>query len=173
MTATVRTQPLTTGVFAPFGDVIEVPDASGITINQGNCQRYHDLAQLAFFEGGQAGISLFDARPRRFPYTLDLLERHPLGAQAFLPMTQAPFLVIVAPEQHGIPGTPLAFLTAPGQGVNYHPGTWHGVLTPLAAPGLFAVVDRIGAGDNLEEYWLPEPVTILADEALAPIDSTG
>ncbi|MEM9780826.1 MAG: ureidoglycolate lyase, partial [Pseudomonadota bacterium] len=94
------------------------------------------------------------------PYRLEMLERHPLGAQAFLPMTQNPFLVIVAPDAEGRPGPPRAFLTAPGQGVNYHRGTWHGVLTPLHAPGLFAVVDRIGPGQNLEEHWLDQPLTI-------------
>ncbi len=89
-----------------------------------------------------------------------MMERHPLGSQAFLPMSLQPFLVIVAPDAGGRPGAPVAFLTGPGQGVNYHRGTWHGVLTPLHAPGLFAVVDRIGEGSNLEEYWFEEPYEI-------------
>jgi ureidoglycolate lyase len=155
----IRIEPLTAEAFAPFGDVLEVSGDPDKIINQGNCGRWHDLAALDM-GGGRAGISLFNARPRALPYTLDMLERHPLGAQAFLPMTQEPFLVIVAPDAVGKPGTPRAFLTAPGQGVNYHRGTWHGVLTPLSEPGLFAVVDRIGEGDNLEEHWLEDPVTI-------------
>ena len=73
-----------------------------------------------------------------------------------------PWLVIVAPDAGGIPGTPLAFLAAPGQAVNLHRGTWHGVLTPLHAPGLFAVIDRIGAGANLEEYPLTDPWIVTA-----------
>ncbi|MGB0798075.1 MAG: ureidoglycolate lyase, partial [Planktomarina sp.] len=109
------------------------------------------------------GISLFNAVPRTLPYTLDLVERHPEGSQAFLPMTEHPFLVIVAPDVDGAPGTPLAFVTQPGQGINFHIGTWHGVLTPLFAPGLFAVVDRIGATDNLQEHWFETPFTILGD----------
>ncbi|MHA3979456.1 ureidoglycolate lyase [Halovulum sp. GXIMD14794] len=155
----IRIEPLTAEAFAPFGDVLEVSGDPDKIINQGNCGRWHDLAALDM-DGGRAGISLFNARPRALPYTLDMLERHPLGAQAFLPMTQEPFLVIVAPDAGGKPGTPRAFLTAPGQGVNYHRGTWHGVLTPLSEPGLFAVVDRIGEGNNLEEHWLEDPVTI-------------
>lgn len=157
----IRAEPLTAEAFAPFGDVLEVSGDPDKIINQGNCGRWHDLAALDM-GGGRAGISLFKARPRALPYTLDMLERHPLGAQAFLPMTQEPFLVIVAPDAGGKPGTPRAFLTAPGQGVNYHRGTWHGVLTPLAEPGLFAVVDRIGEGDNLQEHWLDVPHTITA-----------
>ena len=109
------------------------------------------------FGTGRAGISVFDADPRNLPYDFDLVERHPDGSQAFLPMTTAPFLVIVAPDEAGRPGAPRAFLTAPGQGINLHRGTWHGVLTPLAAPGLFAVVDRIGEGPNLEEYRYSAP----------------
>ena len=77
-------------------------------------------------------------------------------------MHQNPYLVIVAPDADGAPGRPMAFLAAPGQGVNYHRGTWHGVLTPLHAPGLFAVVDRIGDGANLEEAWFDAPFIVEA-----------
>ena len=144
-------QPLTPAGFAPFGDVLECSGAADLIINQGMCGRFHDRAKMDFAHGA-AGISLFDAIPRSFPYTFDLVERHPLGSQAFIPMHQNPFLVIVAADQDGLPGTPLAFLTSPGQGINIHRNTWHGVLTPLSAPGLFAVIDRIGPEPNLEEF---------------------
>ena len=75
-------------------------------------------------------------------------------------MSEAPWLVIVAPDDDGVPGAPLAFLPAPGQGVNILRNTWHGVLTPLAEPGLFAVVDRIGTSANLDEYPLDPPYVI-------------
>lgn len=152
-------QPLTAAAFAPFGDVLELKDSPDKIINQGMCGRHHDLARLDFADG-RAGISLFDARPRTLPYELTMVERHPEGSQAFIPMTRKPFLVIVAPDEDGRPGTPLAFETRSGQGINFHRGTWHGVLTPLHAPGLFAVVDRIGAGTNLEEYWFDTPYTV-------------
>lgn len=158
MTA-ILTQPLTAAAFAPYGDVLELKSQPDKLINQGLCGRHHDLAEMDF-HGGRAGISLFDAQPRSFPHTLDMVERHPDGSQAFIPMSQTRFLVIVAPDQDGKPGTPLAFETAPGQSINLHRGTWHGVLTPLSAPGMFAVVDRIGDGDNLEEYWFDTPYTV-------------
>ncbi|MGV6849228.1 MAG: ureidoglycolate lyase [Marinibacterium sp.] len=151
--------PLTQAAFAPFGDVLSTDGAPDKIINQGLCGRYHDRAQMDF-ANGRAGISLFLAQPRELPMTLDLVERHPDGSQAFLPMTDCPFLVIVAPDAGGKPGRPLAFRTQPGQGVNYHRGTWHGVLTPLHAPGRFAVVDRIGPGANLEEYRFPVPYKV-------------
>ncbi|MFO7757820.1 MAG: ureidoglycolate lyase, partial [Roseovarius sp.] len=109
--------------------------------------------------GGRAGISLFDAAPRSLPYRLDLLERHPEGSQAFLPMHRNPWLVIVA-NPGDIPGAVHAFLAGAGQGVNLHRGTWHGVLSPLHVPGVFAVVDRIGDTANLQEYPLDPPVLI-------------
>lgn len=159
MNKTVLIQPLTAEAFKPYGDVLDASGTPDKIINQGLCGRFHDLARLDFAHG-RAGISLFRAQPRALPLTLDMVERHPDGSQAFLPMSEHPFLVIVAPDQGGVPGHPLAFLTQPGQGVNYHRGTWHGVLTPLHEPGLFAVVDRIGDGPNLQEHWFDQPFTI-------------
>jgi ureidoglycolate lyase len=160
---TIVAQPLTADAFSPFGEVLDTSGAPDRLINQGLCGRYHDRARLDFADG-RAGISLFDAEPRALPYRLDMVERHPDGSQAFLPMTQAPFLVIVAPDAGGTPGRPVAFLTAPGQGINLARGTWHGVLTPLSAPGLFAVVDRIGPGANLEEHWFDSPWTVVTED---------
>lgn len=159
----LRPQPLTSAAFSPFGDVLDVAGTPDKIINAGLCGRFHDRARLDFgaASGGRAGISLFDAVPRELPYSFDLVERHPEGSQAFLPMSLQPFLVIVAPDEGGKPGTPLAFLTAPGQGINLLRNTWHGVLTPLHAPGLFAVVDRIGAGPNLQEHLYPQAFTVL------------
>lgn len=151
-------QPLTQAAFAPFGDVLEATGEPDRIINAGLCDRFHDLARLDFTgKDARAGISLFRSRARTLPYTLDMMERHPLGSQAFLPMSPDPFMVIVAPDDAGRPGTPLAFLTSPGQGVNYHRNTWHGVLTPLVDNALFAVMDRIGDGENLEEFVFDEP----------------
>lgn len=156
----IHPAPLTAEAFAPFGDVLEATGAPDRMINEGLCGRYHDRARLDFGPGGRSGISLFKAEPRALPYRLTLLERHPLGSQAFIPMAPEPFLVIVAPDAGGKPGAPRAFLTAPGQAINFLRGTWHGVLTPLAPPGLFAVIDRIGEGVNLEEYRLADPIDI-------------
>ncbi len=156
-------QPLTAKAFAPFGDVLDATGTADKLINQGLCERHHDRAALDFGPDGQAGISIFNAKARALPYQLDLVERHPKGSQAFLPMHGNPWLVIVA-EAGDQPGDIHAFLAAPHQGINFHRGTWHGVLTPVAEPGLFAVVDRIGTTPNLEEHWLDQPVLITAPE---------
>ncbi|EET48008.1 ureidoglycolate lyase [Thalassobium sp. R2A62] len=156
----IQCQPLTRDAFAPFGEVLECAGSPDKIINQGLCGRFHDQAEMDFGPDGRAGISLFDAEPRSLPFTLDLMERHPEGSQAFVPMTEHPFLVIVASDKDGRPDDVQAFITAAGQGVNYHRNVWHGVLTPLHAPGLFAVIDRIGDTPNLEEHWLETPLSI-------------
>lgn len=160
MTGVISSEPLTAAAFAPYGDVLEGIGAPDKIINQGKCGRYHDLAELDFTDG-RAGISLFDAAPRSFPYTLDMMERHPDGSQAFVPMSEAPFLIIVAENLGNAPGTPRAFLSNGAQGINFHRGTWHGVLTPLSAPGRFMVIDRIGDGPNLEEHWFDAAFTVI------------
>ncbi len=158
----IRTAPLTPDAFAAFGDVLDISGEPDKIINQGQCGRFHDRAVLDFVDG-RAGISLFNANPRALPYKLDMVERHPEGSQAFIPMTHQPFLIVVAPDAGGRPGDPLAFVSEPGQAVNYHRGTWHGVLTPLYGTGLFAVVDRIGDGCNLEEFWFDTPYEIVRE----------
>jgi ureidoglycolate lyase len=115
---------------------------------------------MDFGPEGRAGISIFQAEARALPYTCALVERHPEGSQAFVPMSADPFLVIVAEDEGGHPARFMAFLTAPGQGINLLRNTWHGVLTPLAPPGIFAVIDRIGDTANLEEYPLATPLLI-------------
>ena len=161
MTREVVIAPLTAEAFAPFGDVLDTSGAPDKLINAGLCERYHDRAVLDFGPQGRAGISIFNAVARDLPYTLDLMERHPEGSQAFIPMTDAPFLVIVARDADGQPDTPQAFITNGAQGINFHRGTWHGVLTPLTAPGIFAVVDRIGDTANLQEVFLDPPFVVV------------
>ena len=155
-------EPLTREAFAPFGDVIEATGAS-FPINGGMCDRFHDQARMDFTgEGARAGISVGWGRPYALPLSFDLVERHPLGSQAFVPMTDDPFLVIVAPDEGDRPGAPRVFLTSGTQGVNYLRNAWHGVLTPLGRPASFLIVDRIGGGVNLEEFHYPEPWVVTA-----------
>lgn len=156
MTRVIKTEPLTPEAFAPYGDVLDALGAPDKIINQGKCGRYHDraLVDVAPESGGRVGISVFHAELRAFPYTLDLIERHPEGSQAFVPMSADPFLVIVSDEPEA---TPRAFVTNGAQAINFHRGTWHGVLTPLKGNGLFAVMDRIGETPNLEEHWFESP----------------
>lgn len=159
MSKVIEIQPISAEAFRPFGDLIDTSGAPNKMINQGLCGRFHDRAQMDFADG-RAGLSLFKAEPRSLPLKLEMVERHPEGSQAFIPMSEHGFLVIVAEDLGNLPGEPLAFETEPGQAINFHRGTWHGVLTPLCAPGLFAVVDRIGSGANLQEHWFDTPYEV-------------
>lgn len=157
----IKIDALTREAFAPFGDIIEAGETPTMMINRGKCGRHHDLARLDFAGDGRAAISVFECQSYSLPLKLDMVERHPLGSQAFLPLSENPFLVIVAADDNGRPRTPRAFMTQPGQGVNYRKGIWHGVLTPVAGgTQYFAVVDRVGDGENLEEHWFETPYEV-------------
>jgi len=159
----ITIESLTREAFAPFGQVIEIAGAHHYPINSGMTERYHDLARIEL--GGADArplLSLFRGKPYALPLSLSLVERHPLGSQAFYPLSARPFLVVVALDRHGTPDTPRAFLTAPGQGVNIAMNTWHGVLTPLEADAEFLCVDRGGEGNNLEEYVFPQAWVVVA-----------
>ena len=160
--STILIEPLTPEAFAPFGQVIQKEGADHYPINGGMTERYHDLARVEL--GGvhpRPLISIFRGQPYELPLSLRLVERHPLGSQAFFPLGDLPFLVIVADDLSGIPDVPRAFLTAPGQGVNISMNTWHGVLTPLHGVSEFLVVDRGGDGNNLEEHHFDVPHTVM------------
>src|SRR5690606_41831408 len=104
----------------------------------GKCGRFHDRARLDIIEG-RAGISVFQSECFSLPCRLELVERHPLGSQAFLPMSAGPFLVVVAEDLDGRPARPRAFLPAGRQGINTARNVWHGPLTPLGGTALLPV----------------------------------
>jgi len=161
MNTTLTPISLSASAFAPWGDVIEVSGTADKLINQGMCGRYHDKARLDF-GNGRAGISLFDAKARELPYAITMVERHPDGSQAFIPISGTQMLVVVADDKSGKPKNLRAFVSQPGQSVNLLRGVWHGVLAPINSPGQFIVVDRIGEGANLEEYWFDDPYVVEA-----------
>lgn len=158
---TIRIEKLTRAAFASFGDVIETEGADHYPINSGMCERYHDLARVEIAgAGARQLISIGVGKPYALPHKLTMVERHPLGSQAFIPLSPQPFLVIVAPDEGGRPGVPRAFMTNGAQGVNYPINTWHGVLTPLSGAQRFLIVDRGGDGNNLEEFVFEEPFVV-------------
>ncbi|MCV0393998.1 MAG: ureidoglycolate lyase [Rhizobiaceae bacterium] len=154
-------EPLTREAFAEFGDVIDTDWPDHFPINGGMTERYHDLARVEA-EGPNARvlISIFRGKPYAFPLELAMVERHPFGSQAFMPLEGRPFLVVVCHDGQDGPGEPHAFMTAPGQGVSYPRNCWHAVLTCIDEPQDFLVVDRGGDGSNLEEHHFDEPFQI-------------
>jgi len=153
---------LTAAAFAPFGDVIAVDAAEKVfSINAGNTERFHDLARLAPGPDGRLIVSIFRGQPRSLPFAITMMERHPLGSQAFMPLGPQPYLVVVArPGPAPGPDDLRAFLSRPGQGVNYAPGVWHHPLLALNEIGDFLVVDRSGPGNNCDEVIIEPAVSL-------------
>jgi ureidoglycolate lyase len=148
----IPVQPLSRDAFAPFGDVIETEGARHYPINAGHAERYHDLAKIeCTAEGGRPLLNIFRAKPFPLPLRVQLMERHPLSSQAFMPMSDAKFLVIVAERSKKPESSDLrAFLTNGRQGINYRPGTWHHPLVSLS-PADYLIVDRQGPGEGRDQ----------------------
>jgi ureidoglycolate lyase len=155
-------EPLSADAFRPFGEVIEASDAvRHYPINGGTTERYHDLANIELDAEGRAIISIFRAQPRSLPYTISMMERHPRGSQAFMPLSGRPYLVAVAPRGEQVTaGGIRVFLGRADQGVSYAAGGWHHPLLALHAVSDFLVIDRAGPGPNCEERDLAEPALI-------------
>lgn len=164
MTSRIRIQPLTAENFAPFGEVIGCTGNDFFHINDAHTERYHALVQTEIIGEARTGISIFrNVKSTISPFEISMLERHPLGSQAFIPMQSQKFLVIVAsslnldePDLTQL----FAFMTDGSQGINYRAGTWHHPLLTLESPSDFAVIDRIGNGSNCDVYSLESPVTL-------------
>lgn len=146
-------EPLTTAQFAAFGDVIEAAAAKQIyPVNDGTAQRFHDLADIdTASKDGRTLISIFRAEPRTLPFEIRMLERHPLGSQAFIPLDACRYLIVVSESPTA---RPRVFIADRGQGINYRRGSWHHPLIALDAVSDFLVVDRGGAGENCDEETL-------------------
>jgi len=136
--------------FIKFGDMIATKDLIPIEINNGYAKRYDGIANLnTSKENGKTTISIFSALKRTFPMKIDMMEKHPLGSQAFIPMKETTFLAFVAPKGEKLDLKKIeAFIIPPGIGINYNPGTWHFPLISTEDMN-FLVVDRKGSGDNL------------------------
>ena len=136
--------------FSDFGDVISVEKITPIDINAGYAQRFDNLANInTLINDGKTIVSIFSALKRSFPMKIDMMEKHPLGSQAFMPMKETTFLCFVAP-QGDIPeiNKIRSFIIPPKIGINYKPGIWHFPLISTENTD-FLVIDRQGKGENL------------------------
>ncbi|MBT2784990.1 MULTISPECIES: ureidoglycolate lyase [unclassified Halomonas] len=158
----LKAEPLTAEAFAPFGDVMDARTSTSFPINAGRTQRHHDLAKVETLgENAHTLINIFVSQPITLPLELTFLERHPQGSQAFMPLHQERFIVVVAPPgEHINPEDVRAFVTDGRQGVNYRAGTWHAIQSVLEREGEFLVVDRGGDGNNCDEFPLAITVTL-------------
>lgn len=161
-THSLHAEPLTNDAFAPFGQVIQASEsAQRLIINDGNTERFHDLATLEPGAGGRIIVSLFRARPRTLPFTITMMERHPHASQAFIPQSGRPWLVVVAPAGRPPHASALRLFSCRGdQGINYAPGVWHHPILALDAVSDFIVLDREGPGENCDITAVSPPAVI-------------
>ncbi len=145
-------KPLTQEAFSAFGDVIEVnADANNFSINNGYTQRYHDLAKVDVADNnGHTLVNIFRSTPLEQPIAIKMMERHPYGSQAFIPMGNNPYFVVVAPFGEFDANKIEVFIAHSNQGVNYHKGIWHHFCLALNSESDFLVIDRGGEGDNCD-----------------------
>ena len=158
----IRPKPINKENFKKFGDMITTADIKPIEINNGYAKRYDGIANLNTKKnGGDSTISIFSALKRSFPMKIDMMEKHPLGSQAFIPMDDTKFLVFVAPRGNKPDINKIQSFVIPKQtGVNYNAGIWHFPLISMKNMN-FLIVDRKGKGNNLVIYKFKKDKIIL------------
>jgi len=157
----IRPEPLSKFAFEPFGDVLETDGVQMEMINFGNTQKFALPATLSIADSVPAQLSIYRSSTISLPFRIRLMECHPLGSQAFYPLHDRPFLVVVAaPGTTPAPENLRAFLTNGRQGVNIHPGVWHHYQLTLEQDSDYLVLDRAGVGENYQEHTLIEEVLL-------------
>lgn len=155
----IQAKALTREAFQPFGDVLETDGSPAQMINFGNTQKFSKLAEVTTADGGFAQLSIYRSTAIALPFRIRLMECHPLGSQAFYPLHQRPFPVVVARAGDGpAPEDLRVFLTNGRQGLNLHTGVWHHYQLTLGQESDYLVVDRGGEGDNYREHHFSEEV---------------
>lgn len=154
----LEAQPISSENFAPYGELIAKNCAETIyPINEGHTRRFHRLAGIdANEEYGEPIVSIFESSPLALPLPVKSMERHPLSSQAFIPLSQNAYLVVVAPAGNFNVTDLKAFLVEGGKGVSYHRGTWHHYNIALGVRSDFLVIDRQGPGANCDEIDIAE-----------------
>lgn len=151
--------PLTRASFQPFGDLLDASGTPDELANQGAAQIYRNRAEVDVGDG-RVSVNVVRTSPKRLPLLIEMMERHPLGSQAFSPLSGADWLVVVAPAGTFDPGAIVAFRARSDQGINYRRGVWHHPLVVLDRVSDFVVIERAGEGTNLEIERLDAPLLI-------------
>ena len=166
MDAIIQAQVINKEVFAPYGELIECEGAITYKCNQGRAIRYHDLLKNLDVtdNSGKIGLSIYKSIPSPIPFEVAVMERHPLGTQAFIPMTMdqhSRYLVAVAPAGDLHLALIIAFIVSGQVGINYKKGVWHLPIVALDRDMDFLAIDRIGPEKNCDEVrFLPGQLRI-------------
>ena len=116
----IRPVPLTSELFAPFGEVHESPSGLG--------RDYFDEALTSLRPEAHPSISFVRNSPvSSAQLHVDRLEQHKYSSQTFVPINASRWLVVVAGDREGQPDseTVKVFIASETQGLTFAPGTWH------------------------------------------------
>ncbi len=165
MTITLKAVPLTRERFAPYGEVIESSRSNSDAMNEARFERFDNLCNVDLQKDSKVAVSIARCRtPTSLPLRLDMVERHPLGSQAFVPLSPCKMVVVVAPPGESVDAGDLrAFVSNGRQGINYRRGTWHMPLIAFEAGQEYLIIDRGGVEPNCDIHTLDEAIMLDAD----------
>lgn len=144
--------------FEPFGDLLIAPKGGGRAVLA------NELVNLR--SGAKPTLTLATVDPVSLPMIITRMERHLYSSQAFLPLGDCEYIVLVAedgdrdlPDVSRIRG----FRVSSGIGINYRPGVWHYPITALSSPATFSVWTFLeGTSDDEQFVGLPIPFMVEA-----------
>jgi len=165
MSIVLKAEPLTRERFSLYGDVIETSRDTADAMNAARFQRFDNLCKVDLINDAQVAVSIARCRtPTSLPLQLEMVERHPLGSQAFIPLSPCRMVVVVAPPAESVDTSALrAFVSNGRQGINYRRGTWHMPLISFDEGQEYLIIDRGGNEPNCEEFLLDDVVFLEAD----------
>ena len=139
--------------FLQYGQLISTNDIESKKINKNTTNSFYDLVDIEVFgHDKKIRVNIFKAKKRNFPLKIDMLENHPLGSQAFIPLQKTNFIVVVAPIAPK-PDINLieAFYLSSEEGVNFKAKVWHFPLIAIQDSN-FLIIDKKVEKNNLEIF---------------------
>lgn len=155
---TIIAKPLNPKDFAPFGEVLAMPDTPQRVYFQESLDNLRPHASPS--------ISTILKEPSQgLPFEINVLERHEYSSQSFMPAQVKSWLIVVAPNApDGKPDMDRvqAFLAGPLHGITYRPNTWHHELTVLEEPAMFNIFMWRDGSSTDEEFFKVTPFLVKA-----------
>jgi len=142
--------------FSQYGQLISTKDIIGNKINTETTESFYDLVNIEILgDNKKCRVNIFKAKKRIFPIKINMLEKHPFSSQAFIPLQNTSFIVVVAP-QSAIPNSNLieAFKINSEEGINFKPKVWHFPLIAIENSN-FLTIDKKDTKNNLEIHNFP------------------
>ena len=152
----VPVRPISAEAFAGYGALLQQP-ASGS--RQDSAAAVENRRASA-----RANVALVRCEQFVFGTVIEMLERHPLSTQLFVPLDLDTYLVVVAKDtgqnQPDL-ATVSAFRLGRHQAISYHAGVWHAGMATLGRPGTFVmIIHEDGSAADCEFVQLPRKLMI-------------